>query len=289
MNILVTGATGFIGRAFIRDLAQYPHNIFGLASKKNDRDFDCSLVKDLFTQDIAQPFKLSQSFDYIFHLAALNVTHVGKTDAQAYHRVNVQGTENLLKAAVTKKFVFMSTAKVYRRQEKIDEHSDILPENDYEKSKWMGEELCRRHFKPDQLVILRPVNIVGPGQAEKAILPVFFKNAIQNQPLDIFAPRDTILQFVYIDDVVRLLGSLIKNDQASGVFNVSSLDHIALEDLAKKIVALTRSRSSIRFSNAQKAVFSEVLSSRAKEVLNWQAEISIEEILRRYCADFVKI
>lgn len=289
MNILVTGATGFIGRAFIHTLAQHPHNIFGLALKKNDPDFDYSLVKDFFVQDISQPFKIPGSFDWVFHLAALNITHVGKIDAQAYHRVNIQGTENFLKAVTAKKIVFMSTAKVYRRQERIDESSDILPENDYERSKWMGEKVCRRYLKPDQLVVLRPVNIVGPGQADKAVLPVFLKNAIQNQPLDIFAPRDSVLQFVYIDDVIRLFEALLKNNAASGVFNISSTDRISLEDLALKILELTHSRSAVRFTSAQKAVFSEVLSSRAKEVLNWQAEVSIEEILRRYCTDFVRI
>lgn len=288
MNILVTGATGFIGRALIRGLAKSPHHIFGLALGENGRDFDYSLVKDFFVQDISQPFKLSLSFDYVFHLAALNVTHVGKSDALAYQRINVEGTKNLLRAVATKKFVFMSTAKVYRRQRRIDENSDILPENDYEKTKWMAEELCRRYLKADEVVILRPVNIVGPHQADKAILPIFFKNALQNQPLDVFVPRNTILQFLYIDDVVRLLESLIQNNEVSGVFNLSSLDRISIEDLALKIVALTHSRSPIQFSNEKEAVFSEVLSPRAKEVLNWQAQVSIEEILRRYSKDCVK-
>ena len=88
---------------------------------------------------------------------------------------------------------------------------------------------------------------------------------------------------------MRLLESLIKNSQASGVFNISSSDHISLEDLALKIIALTHSRSQVRFSNTQKAVISQVVSQKAKEVLGWQAQVSIEEILRRYCADFVRI
>ncbi len=284
MNVLVTGATGFIGKAFIRKLIRDQYNVSGLDVKKDEQ----APAHKFFLQDITQPFHLQESFDHVFHLAALNVTHVDKADHQAYHRVNVQGTENLIKAVKTRKFVFMSTAKVYRRQEKIEENSDILPENDYEKSKWMGEELCRRYFKPDQLVILRPVNIVGPGQADKAILPVFFKNAVWNQPIDVFAPRNTILQFLDIDDVVRLLESLIKNNNASGVFNMSSPDRISLEELASKIVELTHSRSIVRFSNTQKAVISQVVSQRAKEVLNWQAQVSIEEILRKYCADLVK-
>ena len=104
MNILVTGASGFIGRALVQALAQHPYNIFGLASGKNGRNFDGSLVKDFFVQDIRQPFKLSQSFDYVFHLAALNITHVGRADVREYDCVNVRGTENLLKAVTAKKF-----------------------------------------------------------------------------------------------------------------------------------------------------------------------------------------
>lgn len=285
MNVLVTGATGFIGRTFISQLTGKQYNIFGL-DIKGDQQID---AHRFFLQDITRPFHLEEPFDCVFHLAALNVTHVGKADQEAYHRANVQGTENLIKAVNTEKFVLMSTAKVYKKHPGIiDEHSEILPEGDYEKSKWLAEELCRKYLRPDQLVILRPVNIAGPGQAEKAILPVFFRNAVQNNPIDVFAPRDSVLQFVHIDDVIRLFGSLLKNNAASGVFNLSSSDRISLEELALKIVELTHSRSAVRFTNAQKAVFSEVVSLRAKEVLDWQAHVPIAEILRRYCADLAR-
>lgn len=285
MNVLVTGATGFIGRTFISQLTGKQYNIFGLDIKE-DQQID---AHRFFLQDITRSFHLQEPFDYVFHLAALNVTHVGKAAQEAYQRANVLGTENLIKAVNTKKFVFMSTAKVYKREPgTIDERSKISPEGDYERSKWLAEELCRKYFKPDQLVILRPVNVVGPRQAEKAILPVFFKNAVQNEPIDVFAPRDSVLQFVYIDDVMRLFEALLKNNAASGVFNVSSTDWISLEELALKIVELTHSRSAVRFTNAQKAVFSEVVSLRAKEVLDWQAQVSVTEILRRYYADCLR-
>lgn len=285
MNVLVTGAMGFIGRTLIRQLTGKQCNIFGLDINGNQQND----VHKFFLQDITRPFHLEEPFDYVFHLAALNVTHVGKADQEAYRRANVLGTENLIKAVNAKKFVFMSTAKVYKKQPGIiDERSEILPEGDYEKSKWLAEELCRRYLKPDRLVILRPINIVGPGQADKAILPVFFKNAFQNSPLDVFAPRDSVLQFVYIDDVMRLLEALLKNNAASGVFNISSTDRISLEGLALKIVELTHSRSAVRFTNAQRAVLYEVVSRRAKEVLGWQARVPIAEILRRYCADCAK-
>lgn len=288
LNVLVTGANGFIGKSFINSLDQHRYNISAL-DNKNDQSLDRPRITKIFVQDISLPFQLQETFDYVFHLAALNVTHVDKASYEDYHRINVMGTRNLIKAAHTKKFVFMSTAKVYQKKGgDITEDSLVNPEADYEKSKFAAEEMCRRSLGPDQLVILRPVNIVGPGQAEKAVLPVFFRNAIENKPIDVFAPRKSILQFLYIDDVVRFFKMLLENDSACGVFNLSSSDHISLEELASKIVHLTGARSAVKFSNSEEISFGRVIPQKAKDILGWRAQVTIEDMLHRYYASLRK-
>ncbi len=288
LNVLVTGANGFIGKSLIDSLEQHRYNIFAF-DNKNDQSFDRSRITKIFIQDISLPFQLQETFDYVFHLAALNVTHVDKASYKDYHRINVVGTQNLIKAAHTKKFIFMSTAKVYQKKgEDITEDSLIAPEGDYEKSKFAAEEICRRSLGPEQLVILRPVNIVGPGQAGKAVLPVFFRNAIENKLIDVFAPRKSILQFLYIDDVVRLFKMLLEKKSVSGVFNLSSLDHISLEELAQKIVQMTGSRSIVKFSNSAEISFGKVISQKVKGILGWRAQVTIEDMLYNYYASLRK-
>jgi len=282
LNVLVTGANGFVGKAFLQRLDQQKYNIFTL-DKKNDSNISHSQSVKYFPIDISIPFHLEETFDFCFHCAALNVTNVNKASYQDYHLVNVVGTQNVIKAVESKKFIFMSSAKVYQKMGKIiTEDSSIKPENDYEKSKYAAEEICRHLLKTDQLIIVRPVNIVGPGQADKAMLPIFFKNAIKNQSLDILAHWQTILQLLDVNDVLRLFEMLLTQESVNGVFNLSSRDHITLKELVHNIVRMTDSRSKIKFSKAKKTPGGEIISKRAKDVLGWEAQVSIEEILNKY-------
>ena len=93
-------------------------------------------------------------FDFVFHFAAVNQTHIGKKTYSIYHKVNVLGTENVIKALNFDKFVFMSSAKIYEMNGvKIDESSPVLPIAEYEKSKLEAEKVCKNNIKKDGLAI----------------------------------------------------------------------------------------------------------------------------------------
>lgn len=284
LHILVTGANGFIAGRFIEKLNRREFRVYGLDQEQNG---DCapSLFQEFYVQDITQPFSLKQSFDFVFHLAALNVTHVGSAVFSDYHKVNVLGTKNLIETIKTKNFVFMSTAKVYGcTGQTADEAALVNPMADYEKSKLEAENICKEDFKGENLTIFRPVNIVGAGQAEKALLPVFFKNAVNNLPLEIFAPKGSRLQFLDVDDVINAFLLLIENKKAAGIFNLAPQEDIIIDELAQKIIRLADSRSAVRFSNNDRSHFCRIVSKKAEEVLGWKAQIGIEDILKRYHA-----
>lgn len=285
MKILITGVNGFIGKALARGLAGDGDDIFGLDGVEGRWGANERLLKKFFLQDITQPFSIEEKFDYVCHLAALNVTHVDKADYARYHHVNAEGTENLIKAVRTDKFVLMSTAKVYRKEGPvIDEDSPLGPAADYEKSKLAAEEICRKYLRRDQLIILRPVNIVGPGQADKAVLPLFFKQALGGEPIHVFVPRDTSVHFLYIDDVVDAFRRILAQGNAAGVFNLVSRDAISLEDLSREIVRITQSSSSVDFSNRENAVNTSFASRYAKKVLGWEPRFSSMDIVHKYYA-----
>jgi nucleoside-diphosphate-sugar epimerase len=287
-NILVTGANGFIGRALINGLKQRHHNIFALDHVPRPRSEDQHVAK-FYPQDITKPFKIDHPFDHVFHLAALNVTHVDKAEYQEYYRVNVQGTKNLIKAIRTGKFVFMSTAKVYQQRDGlINEGSAVRPEGDYERSKWEAEEICRKHFPNKNLTIFRAVNVVGPGQADKAVIPIFFKKALNNEPLEIIYSPQTSLQLLDIGDLVEAFYLLLENKQGGGIFNLSPEENITLAELAQRIISICHSKSPVHFGNDPKGTFSKVTSQRGQEVLGWKAKATIGDILRNYY-DFVSM
>jgi len=285
MKILVTGANGFVGRVLVRELASADVELFALDIAGEP----LAGVKKFYRQDLARPFKLDEDFDFVFHLGAYNVTHVGARDAQKYQETNVQGTSNLLSACRARNFVFLSTAKVYAQTGQcLTEESPLSPAAEYERSKLAAEEVCRREFKGEKLCVFRAVNIAGPGQSPKAIIPVFFERAAAGKPIDVFAPRDTALQFIDVDDVVALFKLVIARNGVSGVFNIAGPDQIRIDELAQKVIGLCRSRSAVNYANSGSAVLSRVSADKIRKVLGWQASNRMADILRKYFAALTK-
>ena len=266
MNILVTGAGGFVGKSLCPRLVQRGHNVSGLA------------------HDITTPFPSPLRFDLVVHLAAHNVTHVGDKDSGLYARVNVQGTKNVLEAVDSGHFIFLSTAKVYKNEGlPLTEDSPVGPAVAYEASKLKAEEACRSFFKGKRLVILRPVNIMGEGQAPKALLPIFFQKARQHQPLEIMGSARTPVQFVHVDDVADAVEAVIDHQEVDGIFNIACDKIVTIEELARKVIALTRSSSPLNMPGGREDVpCSRVVCDKALRQLGWKAKTGLEEILQRY-------
>ncbi len=171
-NILVTGATGFIGNRLaevlvksgekVRLLVRDPDRLSGLLRNS------CELiVGDL--EDIDALKKATEQVETVYHCAA-NVATWGEWEA--YYQANVQGVENLL-AAISAgnnklpRLVHLSTVDVYGFP--VEPCDETAPLTDagfyYGKSKIQGEELIRKFSQQTDLpyTILRPCNVIGPG------------------------------------------------------------------------------------------------------------------------------
>ena len=289
VSVLITGCDGFIGKTFLKKIDTTRYDVYALDVRPLG-DRGTPKIKGFYHQDISRKFQLNRAFDFVFHLAAYNVTHVGERETHRYQRVNVKGTYNLLKSAEIKNFIFMSSAKVYKNDgEPISEGSPLSPVDAYEKSKLEGEEICHRFFKGESLTILRSINIVGPQQEEKAVIPVFFKNAYRNLPLKIVASRHTYLQLLFVDDAVHAFELILTKGGLNGIYNLSSGEKIRLDELAQKIIRLSHSCSSLKFLKKKDTVFSEVLSDKIKMAMGWNARTGINGILRAYGEYYRKI
>ncbi len=282
MNILITGVGGFIGRNFLQRLKKTSHKVFALDKHLLPND-EILGIEEFYQQDITQPFKIDQPFDIVFHLAACNLTNVGEAQYDTFYEVNVKGTSHVIRAVDAKQFVFLSTTKVYKNNgEKITESSPISVKKHYERSKYEAEEVCQKIVPADGLTILRSVNIVGEGQAPKAILPVFFKNAISDRPLCIIGSGQTKLQLLSVEDLIGVFECLIAKPGGYGVVNIAGRDVVTLKKLAGRIIRYTGSGSRIHCPDNNTMIFSKVTTQKAKEILNWEARVSLDEILRKY-------
>jgi nucleoside-diphosphate-sugar epimerase len=283
LNILVTGTSGFIGRAFLSRLNADKFNIFGLSRTPPS---DSSPFKQFFTQDIAKPFTIDQEFDFVFHLAACNFTHVQGAATSEFDLANVEGTRNLIKAVKAHKFIFMSTTRVYRQDgAPLTEESPLLPVGLYQESKLKAEAVL--NGIPNQSIILRSTNVAGPGQPDKALVPVLFRNAFQGEPLTIITSSEARLQLLATRDLIDCFLKIIEKDLQGGIYNIAPKERISMREVAEGIIALTNSKSPVTYKSHEPVPFSPLLSDKLEKSLGWEAKTSAEELLQS-CANYYR-
>lgn len=207
MKILVTGATGFIGRNLVSKLVKEKHDVAALVRKTSDVQ---GLPKKLrlIDGDMTDAYSLEkavQDKEVVIHLAAYFDFY--PRDKKLLYRVNVDGTQNLInacvKASVTR-FIYISTAEVSGPVENPPgtEESPLRPQFDYSKSKVKAEEIVRAASLETELehVILRPTGVIGEGE----LYTVFETIEAVNERKIPMLPGDGEKQimYTYVDDVV---------------------------------------------------------------------------------------
>jgi len=282
MKILVTGSNGFIGRILTGWMINNGHELYCL-DIKDVGAFSGLGIKRFIEQDLAFPFRLPGHYDAVCHLAAYNVTHVGARESPLYQTVNVDGTRNVARALDADRFIFLSTTNVYAQSGgSISEASPVEPCNAYAASKLAGEKCLSEERKAyGGLTIFRCSNVIGPGQAPKALVPVLFERAWKCLPIEIFAPAATPCQLLDVEDVAWAFQKALESSNAEGLFNLAVDKVILLKDLAKEIIRITGSSSEINLTNDGQPNAGIISSAKAKSELGWYSRVSLEESLQR--------
>ncbi|MCF6331356.1 MAG: NAD-dependent epimerase/dehydratase family protein, partial [Sulfurimonas sp.] len=203
MNILVTGASGFIGKYFIKHYKDI-YNIKTFSFLKDDFD-SLSL----------------QSIDIIFHLSAL-VHQMDEASADEYERVNITQTMKLGQKAKNKgvrQFIFMSSIAVCGIQSGvIHEDSTCNPITEYAKSKFKAEnELLKLQDDEFCVSILRPPIVNGydaPGNMKSLV------SLVKKVPILPFGRIQNRRSMVYVGNLCHLVDKIIEK-KASGIFLIS--------------------------------------------------------------------
>jgi len=195
--------------------------------------------------------------DYVFHLAALVSVPESVERPHECVAINVTGLLNVLEAASAagvRRTVFSSSAAVYGNNPDVPKREDMRPEprSPYAVTKLDGEYYCQHYAEFHQLetVALRFFNVFGPRQnpagAYAAAVPIFIQQALAGEPLTIFGDGGQTRDFVCVKDIVAALVFAATKPGLRGVFNAGYGAQITILELARRIVALTGSRSEIR-------------------------------------------
>jgi nucleoside-diphosphate-sugar epimerase len=241
MKILVTGGTGFTGKALVRRLIDLGHDVVALDSKEGLRtqelrDWGAEVILGSVT-DKGAVRRAMRGVELVHHVAAA-FREMNVPDTY-YYDVNVNGTRNVLEAAVAegvRKVVCCSTCGVHGN---IDhppggEDAPIQPADYYQRTKYEAEPVVRQFFERGlETVILRPAAIYGPGDPERFFL-IFKRVAKGTFPM--FGSGRTYYHPLYIDHLIDAFVLAMEEGKGEGeAYLIADEQYLEIEDLVRRV------------------------------------------------------
>lgn len=224
-RVLITGVSGFTGRWLGAQLTQAGYPVYGVVQ-------ETAQIAAEFQADLGDSAALCAALeavrpDYIVHLAA--ITFVPHSDNAEIYRVNLFGTLNLLDAILAvglqpRKVLIASSANVYGNPsvEVIDETVCPAPVNHYANSKLAMEHMVRTYDDRLPLVITRPFNYTGVGQAEHFLIPKIVAHYRTRRPTIELGNLDVIRDFSSVAFVVAAYQKLLECPHSGLTVNICS-------------------------------------------------------------------
>lgn len=252
MHILITGGTGFLGRAITRELLAHGHQVTALARGVTRAELDpgVNLVRaDLLDADATTQAIAANPADVVIHLAGRTNARESFTDPVGYYAANVTGTVNLLHAlgqagseSAARRVVFASTHAVYgsQRDGLLGEADPVQPESPYAASKVSAEQLLAFYARAGEIgaVTLRCFNIAGALDGitdpdRTRILPRIIECASSGRPISVNGDGSVQRDFVHVADVAvafRLAAESVRPGTAV-TYNVGTGTGTSVSDL----------------------------------------------------------
>jgi UDP-glucose 4-epimerase len=275
-RIIVTGSDGFVGSHLASRLEQEGAEVIPIDISQGIDITDWEQVKDY------------RNIDIIYHLAAKTYVPDTIEGPKETYFVNLVGTVNMLELAKLNKaenFVFASSY-IYGNPQylPIDEDHPINPTNPYSRSKALGEKLCHGYYEDYKLrcVIIRAFNLYGEGQRGDFLIPTILKQ-IEGREIKLNTPEPK-RDFLYIKDAIE---AYLRAEEYLGpgfeVFNIGSGVSYSVDEIAKKIVAISGRRIRIKYLDQPRK--NEIMDTvaniaKAREKLGWEPRYDIDEGLR---------
>lgn len=290
-RVLVTGASGFIGRHLCKVLSEKEAKVVGFVrSQEVNVHLSEQYVVNILDQITLRKIVHSVQPELVIHLAASKNRGV---DADAYreaYETNLIGSLNLINACqdvpALARFVFLGSTDEYGElHAPFKETDQEAPITAYGASKFAVTELLKSLSRSNGFssVILRPTIVYGPGQDDSMFLPALIKALIAGKNFDMSLGEQS-RDFVYIDDLVKAITQALVIPHLCGhVINISSETPIRIDDLAKMTANMLGSGvyKFLKFG-AKEYRTGDVIqywaaNELARGLLGWSPVVSLEE------------
>jgi UDP-glucose 4-epimerase len=320
LNWLITGGCGFLGTALIRSLKDEGGHAVRVVDNLTvgDRDDLATaadfvetppedlgpvspevgpvelVVGDILDEDLA--LSAAEGADAIVHLAANTGVLPSVEDPRGDCRKNVFGTLNYLEAARHNgvgRFVFASSGGTVIGEVEPPIHEEMAPHPvaPYGASKLAGEGYCSAYFQTFDIetVALRFGNVYGPLSGHKnSVVARFIKRATGGEVLEIYGDGTQTRDYIYIGDLIRAIKLSVTTEGVGGeTFQIATNAETTVRELTDKLIPALAEAGvkdvEVRHTDARRGEVRRNFAdtSKARRLLGWQAEMPLDDGLRR--------
>ena len=301
MKILVCGGSGFIGSTFIKNyLKSNPKlsitNIDNLtigSNQENLKDLQSNYQYNFIKDNIKNESVISnlvKDFDIVVNFAAESHVDRSISNPKPFVETNVLGTYSLLEAIRKhdKLFIHVSTDEVYGDaddQESFNELSQINPSNPYSATKAAADHLVASYYRTYGIkcITTRCSNNFGPMQFPEKLIPKTIIRTIKNLKVPIYGDGKQIRSWIYVNDHVDAIQSLILKGKSGDVYNITAYEEISNKMIVEKILDIMDvSHEMIEFVPDRPGHDKRysIDSSKIEKEINWKPKYDFDNALQ---------
>lgn len=298
MNLLVTGAAGFIGSTLATKLLNDDHEVLTIDNLSTGDKENIPSGVEFIIGDCHDPAVIAQlgkkKFDAIIHIAGQSSGEISFDDPTYDLQTNTQSTLMLLDYATKtgcSKFIYASSMSVYGNSEEQPVHENMFlhPTSFYAVGKLASEHYLRLYSKFGiNTTALRLFNVYGPGQnlrnLRQGMVSIYLAQAIKNQKIIVKGSGDRFRDLVNIDDVVdAFYKALLLQQKEFNCYNIGSGQKYSVNNIIDKINNLFNRSLEIEYVESTPGdmlgIYSD--STLAEKELSWKANVRFDEGIKK--------